>query len=471
MQTRSIRKPGLSSTVVVLAAVFGLVVGACSGGSAEIGIDPDASTTTTAANSVSTTTAGSGAGLPGAGPGVDVESKTITLGVLADLSGPYASLTADVVDAHLVFWEEVNAAGGIDGWLIDIDVADTRADVERHREAYEAMSAGVLAISQSTGSSANVGSLNAYIEDEMLVVPMSWYSGWPFFSVDRGVMLEQNTNYCIEAMNVVGFASGMGATNLAIVTLDDVYGRDAGAGAATAADFYDIDVVYNGTGAVGSADELSEVIGSIVESGADWTFLATNASLSAQIIAGAVRFGYPGTFAGAVPSYDSRLLDSASAELFGTRYYQSAYTVGWGDDAPGNQAMMSAMTNAFPDRRPSDAFIVGWNAAVAMRSVLASAIASGNLTRPGVVEAANSIDQVTFGGSAPDQSYAGIPDEFVTRQSAIFKPNLEAYAAAGGVNQTLSEPNATTGSVLVQEFAASDAASAFRLSAPCAQGE
>jgi len=396
---------------------------------------------------------------------------TITLGVLADLSGPYASLTADVVDAHLVFWDEVNAAGGVDGWTIDVEVADTRADVDRHREQYEAMRDDVLAISQSTGSSANAGSLGAYIEDEMMVIPMSWFSGWPFRTVDRGVMLEQNTNYCIEAMNMVGFASGMGATTLAIVTLDDVYGRDAGAGAAIAADFYDVAVVYDGTGAVTSSDELADVIGAIVDTDADWTYLATNASLSAQIIAGAVRFGYPGLFAGAVPSYDSRLLDSASAELFGTRYYQSAYSVGWGDDAPGNIVMMSAMADAFPDRRPSDAFIIGWNAAVAMRSVLAAAIRSDDLTRAGIVEAANSIDQVTFGGSAPDQSYVGIPDEFVNRQSAVFKPSLEAYAAAGGINQTLSQPNATTGSVLVQEFAASDAASAFRLSTPCYQDE
>ena len=110
------------------------------------------------------------------------------------------------------------------------------------------------------------------------------------------------------------------------------------------------------------------------------------------------------------------------------------------------------MAEAFPDRRPSDAFIIGWNAANAMRSVLEAAIAADDLTRAGVVEAANSIDQVTFGGSAPDQSYAGVPNDFVNRQSAIYKPSLEAYAAAGGINQTLSQTGATTGSVLVQDF-------------------
>ncbi|MGI9642051.1 MAG: ABC transporter substrate-binding protein, partial [Acidimicrobiia bacterium] len=451
------RPSGRLLRTVALTLAAALVVGACSGGADDASSAPDVSSTTT--TEAATTTTAPATGEIAGGPGVDSASKTITLGVLADLSGDFASLTTDVVDAHTVFWDEVNAAGGIDGWTVDIEVADTRADVDRHREQYVAMRDNVLAISQSTGSSANVASLDLYIEDEMLVVPMSWYSGWPFLTVDRGVILEQNTNYCIEAMNIVGFASSMGATSLAIVTLDDVYGRDAAAGAAKAADFYGMGVVYDGTGAVVSADELADVIGAIVDSSADWTFLATNPSLSAQIIAGAVRFGYQGMFAGAVPSYDSRLLDSASAELFGTRYYQSAYSVGWGDAAPGNIVMMSAMAEAFPDRRPSDAFIIGWNAANAMRSVLEAAIAADDLTRAGVVEAANSIDQVTFGGSAPDQSYAGVPNDFVNRQSAIYKPNLEAYAAAGGINQTLSQTGATTGSVLVQDFAAGAAAS------------
>jgi hypothetical protein len=99
--------------------------------------------------------------------------------------------------------------------------------------------------------------------------------------------------------------------------------------------------------------------------------------------------------------------------------------------------------------------------------VLEVAIGRGDLSRAAIIEAANSIEQITFGDSAPDQSYVGLPDEFVNRQSAIFKPSLEAYEAAGGVDQTLTQQGATTGSLVVQEFAASEAASDFRLSSPC----
>ena len=38
--------------------------------------------------------------------------------------------------------------------------------------------------------------------------------------------------------------------------------------------------------------------------------------------------------------------------------------------------MMTAMADAFPDRRPSDAFIIGWNSSVLLREVLEVAISS-----------------------------------------------------------------------------------------------
>ena len=174
MNRAPMRHSGLPSRLVAVALAGGLVLGACSDGSSNGDAEPATTTSTTEPEPTSTSAPGSSesGGSLTAGPGVDLESQTITLGVLADLSGPFASLTADVVDAHLVFWDGVNATGGVDGWTVDVEVADTRADPERHREQYAAMEGEVLAISQSTGSSANIGSLDPYISDERLVIPM-----------------------------------------------------------------------------------------------------------------------------------------------------------------------------------------------------------------------------------------------------------------------------------------------------------
>ena len=453
------RRTTLISIVLVVVA---MIAAACSS---------EGDTTTTSAPTATTTTTApettEGSDPLEAGPGVDLEAKTIALGVLADLSGSFASLTADVVDAQRVYWDQINESGGIAGWTVALEIVDTRNDVDRHLAAYDELRSEVIAISHATGSTVNLEALDRYIADDMIVIPMSWYSGWPFPEVDRRVMLEQYTNYCLEAMNATDFIAEMGGTSIAIVTADNAYGRDAGAGALEGAAFYDLDVRYDGTASVAEGQELSPVISSIVESNADWTFLATSPALGAEIMAGAARFGYAGMFLGATPSYDSRLLDSASAELYDSRFYQSAYVKAWGDPAPGNSAMMAAMRLAFPDRRPSDAFIVGWNAGVTMRAVLERAILRGDLTRVGIVAAANSLPEVDFGGAAPAQSYTGSPDEFVTRATAILQPDLQAYLAAGGVDQTISQPDATTGSVLVRDFTVGAAAADTSFDAPC----
>ena len=125
------------------------------------------------------------------------------------------------------------------------------------------------------------------------------------------------------------------------------------------------------------------------------------------------------------------------------------------------------MKEAFPDRRPSDNFIIGWNEAKAMTQVLADAIAFGDLTREGVAKAVAAQSGVDYAGTQPNQSYAGTPNEYVTRESAISDPDLETYLAAGGAEQTLSQEDGTTGSLLVKDFFVSEAAEEFIFDAPC----
>ena len=102
-----------------------------------------------------------------------------------------------------------------------------------------------------------------------------------------------------------------------------------------------------------------------------------------------------------------------------------------------------------------------------MTQVLADAIAAGDLTREGVATAVSAQSGVDFKGTTPDQSYSGTPDEYVTRQVAIFDPDLATYLAAGGAAQTLSQEDGTTGSLLAKDFFVSEAAQEFIFDGPC----
>ena len=460
-------------SLLVLVLVMAMVAASCGGGSEETtttaGSGGGEETTTTAGGGggeETTTTAASG-GEVATDIGVDAENKVIKLGLLADLTGLFAALVTDITDAQQVYWDNVNAAGGIDGWTVELVVEDTNYNVEQHMEKYAKLREEVVAISQSTGSPTSVTMLPEAIEDDLLFIPLSWYSGWGIPEFDQGVALEQNTNYCIEAMNLMHFIQENGGQTVALATFPGDYGQDAAAGVKLAADFYGMTIAYDGEGAVIPGQDQTPVIQGIVDSGADWTFLTTNPSIGAEILGGAVQAGYGGMFTGSVPTYDFRLLDSAAAPLYDAVFYQSAYNVGWGVSTPGNDEMMAAMREAFPDRRPSDSFISGWNESVTMHRVLETAIANGDLTRAGVVAAANSLETVDFGGSAPNQSYAGAPNDYVVREIAVFDPDLATYTAAGGAEQTLSQEDATTGSLLKKDFFVGDAAAAFEFTSPC----
>ena len=55
------------------------------------------------------------------GPGVT--SKTITLGVLTDLSGVFAALGAPLTQANQAYWKQQNAAGGVCNRTVKLTVS------------------------------------------------------------------------------------------------------------------------------------------------------------------------------------------------------------------------------------------------------------------------------------------------------------------------------------------------------------
>jgi ABC-type branched-subunit amino acid transport system substrate-binding protein len=432
-----------------------------------------AETTTTAAAAAETTTTAAAANAGGevrTDIGVDPETKTIKIGMLADLTGAFAPLVVDITDAQLAYWDAVNADGGLDGWMVEVVVEDTNYNVEQHIEKYEKIRDEVLALGQSTGSPTNVAALPQYKEDGMVFIPLSWYSGWAIPEFDGGLAMEQYTNYCLEAMNVLGFVNDQGGTKIAVATFPGDYGQDGAAGVKKAVDFYGMELVYDGEALVIAGEDQTAVVTGIVESGAEWTFLTTNPSTAAEIMGGAAQAGYVGAWTGSTPSYDFRLLDSPVAPIIDASFFQSGYNVPWGTDVPGAAEMTEVLTAAYPDRRPSDAFVIGWSYSLSLQAALEAAIASGDLTREGFSAAVNSLESVDFGGLAPNQSYAGEPNDYVQRQSVIYKPSLEAYTAAGGAEQTLSqEGGGTTGSTesLTNGFFTSDAAADYDFTAAC----
>ncbi len=289
-------------------------------------------------------------------------------------------------------------------------------------------------------------------------------AGWADPAIGQNV-LETYTNYCLEAMNALQFMADEGAESVAIATFPGEYGQDAAAGAKMAADELGLEIVYDGEGKVtpptptNPTPDNSAVAQAIVDANPDWVWVTVNPSTLATLMGQAAARGFGGKWSGSSPSYNDLLLTSEVAELIDSSYWISNYTVTTGTDVPGMQEMIDTIKAYDADARTSDAYVYGWTEAQITDAILRQAADNGDMTRAGVTAAAFEVD-VDFGGLAPDQNWQGDPNDYIVRESYIFKPVLADYNQA-----PLGE--GSTGSELVQGPFASDLAQNYNYEGPC----
>ncbi|MYL04977.1 MAG: ABC transporter substrate-binding protein [Acidimicrobiaceae bacterium] len=397
--------------------------------------------------------------------GVDVESKTIRVGLNTDLTGIFAPLTTKITDAHLAYWEWVNDNGGIQGWTIEPVVLDNAYDVPTHLENYEVMSGdgpeSVVMFATSTGSPHSASTSQLLIEDNMAAIPLSWYSGWADPSIGKN-LFEVQTNYCIEAMNGTTYMAETYGPNVAIATFPGDYGQDAARGVKIAAEALGLNVVYDGEGAVIPGADQTPVISGIAESGADWVWVTLNPGHTAQLMGGSAAAGFTGQWIGSAPSWNPALLNiDGFKELADAFYTHSTYTVLLGEgagagavgEAVGMQELLDVMREYRPEAPWDDFYIISWIQGYVVHQILDQAISNGNITRAGVLAAANQVT-ADLNGLAPDQSWVGNPNDNVVRETYLYDVDLSLFTPGA----TISDENGNSGYKLIKGPYASETA-------------
>lgn len=441
--------------------VLGLVLAACGDGGgeaetteAEVTDTTAAPTDTTGAAPETTEAPGTTAGEPAADiatdVGVDLEAGTITVGLLSDLSGVFSSLVQVIVTGHEVYWENVNANGGIGGLEVVLEPADTGYDVAQHVQRYEELKDQVVAFGHSTGSPHTVAINEQLQADGILAIPLTWYSGWSDPAINAS-LVHHGIPYCIEAMNLIGFMEeqmGDDLSTIAIATNTGDYGLDSANGALIAAEEAGLEVVYDGSGVINAADQatLTEAANEIVESGADLAWVTTDPTSFATIFGGALQQGYEGTWSGANPSFNPALIgpDSQIAEPLAASSFWSSYTNVWSSEAPGVVDAKALLDASGRVDAPISAYFEGMVEAQIMHQALQAAYDAGDLTQAGVLAAAKSLEEVDFNGLAPNESYVGDANEQLQRVSNIFVPDPEGMASGESAGEMVVAENYTS---------------------------
>ncbi|HSF87108.1 MAG TPA: ABC transporter substrate-binding protein [Acidimicrobiia bacterium] len=430
---------------LALVAVLLLVVAACGGDDDDAGTDEATAATEAPTETTEATTDDGGeeatttteamtdeteapAGEILTDVGVDLEAGTITVGLLSDLSGPFAGLVSAIVAGQEAYWAYVNANGGIEGLEVVLEVRDTNYEVPAHVELYAELKDQVVAFGHSTGSPHTVAIYEDLVADGVLAIPLTWYSGWTAPFQDN--TMHHGSPYCIEAMNTIDYVvNETGAQTIAIASLPGDYGLDSAAGAALAAEALGLEVVYDGSGQIIPGEDAKPIADAIVAANPDMVFVTATSGTFAPLYAAAIAQGFEKPWAGASPTYTPAYLASDFAAQFERDWWGSTYSLPWGADTPGNQLVRDVMEAA--GAAPLDYYAEGFIEAQILEAALRAAYASGDMTQAGVLAAAKSLESVDFGGLAPAERYTGTPDEQINRQTVIYRTSIEDLLGGG----------------------------------------
>jgi len=454
----------IKSRWLAILLAMGLVLAACS---------PTESESTTTEGDAPATTEGDGATTTtGEEPmtiatdvGVDLEAGTITIGLLSDLSGQFSSLVQLIVAGHEIYWADVNANGGVSGLEVVVKALDTEYLADVHVQRYEELKDEVVAFGHSTGSPQTVAIIPQLEADGILAIPLTWYSGWSDPAYNNN-LLHHGASYCIESMNVISYLKeqlGDAATTIAIASVPGDYGLDSMEGAKIAAAELELEVVYDGSGAVIPGDEASfaAVAAGIVGADPDIVWLTSSPLQYGPIFGQALAAGFTtAAWSGSGPSYnpafiapDSAIKDAVAAMTT----WGYAYSV-WSDDSPGTTAAKELLMASGRVASPVSAYLEGFVEAQIMHAALQAAYDAGDMTQAGVLAAAKSLENVAFDGLAPDEIYVGTPNEQLQRATNIWRP--DPAGLADGTH---------AGEVVVESGYVSDLAAAYEFTGACYQ--
>ncbi|MCW3017446.1 MAG: hypothetical protein JWO02_4538 [Solirubrobacterales bacterium] len=358
---------------------------------------------------------GGGSGGGGAlktGPGVDAKTKTISLGVLSPLSGPVAAIGKPLTAGQETYFHAVNAGGGINGWKIKLVEQDTKYDPQTEVQAYNRIADKVAFMAQSLGSPTTKAIQPLAAQQQMLIGAAAQDSSL----VTDPVMAVIGTPYAIDNANALDYIAKQKDKNakVGIIYQNDAYGEDGLRGYKAGLKAYHLRHVAETTYKVGDTD-LTAQVQKMRSAGAQYVFVVATPSVAATIVGTGASQGYNPTWVFQGPAWSGYLMTAdgttsgkptAVAKALDSNVWVLGYESQWGDmSVPGMAKFLADAKKFAPAQIPDYYFMYGYSEAKMETAVLRKAIAAGDLTRAGILNAKLHLGKVDLGGLMPPVDY------------------------------------------------------------------
>lgn len=377
-------------------------------------------------------------------PTPGVAGDTITVGALSPLSDAVAVIGKPIVAGLQTYFGRLNEQGGVAGrYRVRLLVEDvTYANPSSSAQKYQKIKNDVAMMAQILGTDHINTVLPLLGEDSVVAVPTTFDADW----VREPFLIPWGPPYQLSAINGIAYwlTEGAGAgKRVCALTIATGYGdagleglqfaaKEMGFAVAAAARFKQDD------------QDFVAPITQLRNARCDGVFLVSLPGVTGRLLGAAAQLGFAPQWIALSPSWHPSLAESALKDYYARHLLVAWDGPEWGDTTvTGMREMLAALARFAPDQKPDLFASAGWTIGYLVHQTLERAVASGDLTRAGLVRAVEGLGTLTFDGLLSAYTYGATSAREPARSSNIFrinpakpvgmelvKANFEAPAAA-----------------------------------------
>jgi ABC-type branched-subunit amino acid transport system substrate-binding protein len=373
-------------------------------------------------------------------PGFDGE--TIRLGVLSPLSGPVAVVGTPLTAGNKVFFDALNAEGGIAGqYPVELVTEDTVYENDTTVQKYNQIKEDVTAFTQLLGTPPTLATLPQLERDGIVAAPASLDAFW----VREPNLLPVGGPYQTQAINGLDYyvkeSDGAGKT-ICTMTQDDAYGEAGLEGVEAAGEANDFEIASSQKFRAGDQDVTGQVQ-ALARADCDAVFLTSLPGETGTILGTAAQLEFAPRWILQSPSWIGALAESPLAEYLEKTTWVVAEGPEWGDESvPGMEQMLADIEEHAPDQDPDYYFSFGYVQASAMAALLEKAVEDGDLSREGIQAALEGLGEVDSGGLFGAYQYGATAERTPPATSTIFSVDTEKPIALAAEAQDYTSETA-----------------------------
>jgi ABC-type branched-subunit amino acid transport system substrate-binding protein len=228
-----------------------------------------------------------------------------------------------------------------------------------------------------------------------------------------------------------------GGDTVGHIYLEGDYGENALAGTRFAAEDLGVEIVEQKV--LPTDADLTAQVTALDQAGADVVLLTTTPPQAASAVAVAQANGLDLSFVGSNPTFSPALLASPAADALQSSYVVVSSVAPYSGEAAGPAAVREAFAAEFADATPTSFVLYGYAQGELMASILETACATGALTRAGILEAFQSLDDVDTEGLVAPLDFS-LPGQPPAREVFVLRPDATVEGGLATVSDLFASP-------------------------------